>query len=100
MELYSERIEVELPQDQALPAPVVFTWRGQRYEVRETVRRWTDTGFPPGAKRRSWLERRHREYFRLRTEEGAVWEVYLDRAGGRRAWFLSRRWGPEELPDS
>ena len=96
MDLYSEPIEVELPADRVLPTPEAFTWRGARYPVVETTRAWMDYGFPPGVKRRSWLERRHRNYYRVRTEDGSVWEVYLDRTGGRRKWFLSRRWQPGE----
>ena len=97
MNLLSEAIEVELPEGTVLPSPVAFTLRGERWVVAETLQAWADHGFPPGVKRRSWLERRHRNYFRVRTEDGSVWELYLDRSGGARKWFASRRWEAGEL---
>jgi hypothetical protein len=96
MDLYSEPIEVELPAGAVTPSPTAFTCRGERHAVVELLSAWQDAGFPSGARRRSWLERRHRNYFRVRTEDESVWEVYLERGSGRRKWYVSRRWNPGE----
>ena len=93
MELYADRIEVELEEEApVLPGPKAFTWSGQRYVVVRTLRVWQDASFPDRLRRRHrWWERRHRNYFRVQTESGETWDLYLDRGGGRQ-WYLSRRW--------
>ena len=93
MELYADRIEVELEEEaRPLASPNAFTWRGQRYGVVRVLRAWQDAGFADGGQRRHrWWERRHRNYFRVQTESGEIWDLYLDRGGGRQ-WYLSRRW--------
>ena len=39
---------------------------------------------------RTWYRRRHRNCYRVRTEEGSIYEPYLDRSGSRRDWVLAR----------
>ena len=98
MELLSEPIEVEMPQDLVvLPHPLAFTWRGERYEVARLLEMWTDAGFGDRRKgKHHWWERRHRNCFRVETTDGNRWDLYLDRGGGRRKWFARRRWREEE----
>lgn len=91
-ELISERIEVELSDDErALRVPVAFTWRGQRYVIRQIVSVWVDAGFGAGEVTRTWYRRRHRNAYRVETEGGEVFEVYLDRGGSRRDWVLAKK---------
>jgi len=90
--LISERIEVELSDGaERLREPVAFTWRGRRYVVREIVSAWTDAGFGAGEVTRTWYRRRHRNVYRVETEEGETYELYLDRGGSRRDWVLRRK---------
>ncbi len=98
MDLLSEPIEVELRDEPGvLVRPCAFTWRGRRYGIVRLLEVWTDAGFAdPGGRRKHWWERRHRNYYRVETEEGDVWDLYLDRSGRRRRWFLSRRRGRDE----
>lgn len=97
MELYADRIQVEMDdQPRALPAPRAFTWRGQRYPVVRILRTWHDVGFADRGRPHRWWERRRRTYFRLQTESGDTWDIYLDRGGQGRRWYLSRRWRPGE----
>jgi hypothetical protein len=74
------------------PAPLSFIWRGKRYEITEIVRSWHDHGFSPAAPRkRSWLMRRHRNVYMVKTDTGEEFEIYLDRGSGRRDWYLYKR---------
>jgi len=68
--------------------PVAFTWRGERHVIREILSAWTDTGFGAGEATRTWWRRRHRNAYRVETEAGEVYELYLDRGGSRREWVL------------
>jgi hypothetical protein len=89
MEIYSEKIEVE---GEGEPVrPVSFTWRGQEFQIERILRTWQDWGFPAGSpKRKTWVLRRHRNYFTVRTVGGRIFEIYLDRKAASRTWILYR----------
>jgi hypothetical protein len=82
--------------------PAAITWRGAGYAVDEILNAWSDWGFPQGAVRRNWRTRRHRNYFRVRTSDGRIFEIYLDRGTkpGREAWFLLRELGLGPQPNA
>jgi len=93
---FGRRVEVTCEKDAggfALPAR--FDFGDRCIEVAEVVAQWHDHGFHPAARRRSWLERRHRTYYRVRGDDGCLYDLYVDRTGGRRDWFVTERWdGP------
>lgn len=73
-------------------APKSFVWRGARYQVTEVVKAWQDWHTPPGAKHaQRWMHRRHRNCFIVRTNDGQLFELYLDRGAGKRDWVLYKR---------
>lgn len=91
MTLISESIVVEMREGAGgLLEPGAFTWRGDRYEVARVLQAWFDTGFVAGERTRTWYRRRHRNCYRVEATDGRVYELYLDRAGGRRDWVLRR----------
>ena len=87
-EFVHEEIEVEFERKPG--PPVAIVWRGKRIAVAEVLRAWADHGFGPFRYGTRWWQRRHRNYYRVRTAEGEVVECYLDRGRGR--WVLCRRW--------
>jgi len=90
--LISEPVQVEMTDSgERLREPKAFVWRGERYEVAQVESMWTDTGFVAGERTRTWYRRRHRNCWRVKTTAGEVYELYLDRGGGRRTWILARR---------
>jgi len=69
--------------------PTRFTWRGVDYEIVEIIQNWQDWGFSAGAQSRNWMTRRHRNYFRVRTGSGEIFELYLDRSDAPDSgWYL------------
>ena len=72
-------------------APAQFVWRGQVFHVREILHSWSDWHFGEGSHTRSWRNRRHRNYFQVRTPRGDF-ELYVDRGvrGERSVWILAR----------
>ena len=89
--LIEERIEVGVEaRPSGLQEPAFFTWRGRRYEVRRIVSAWVDKGFAAGEVTRRWWRRRHRNYYRVQADDGQVYEIYLDRGGSKRDWYLAR----------
>ena len=103
-------IEVQFDQPPALEkkpgCPERFTWQEQTYRVVERLDEWHDysrrgrmaRNMRPGhaataAQRGSWGV--GRDYFRVRTDAGRIFDLYYDRApksvGDRKgAWFLYR----------
>jgi hypothetical protein len=104
-----EAIEVEFEEAPALEkvpdCPSRFVWGGEVFVVMEKLREWHDyrrrghmgRNMEPhhleaARQRGSWGV--GRDYFRVRTDVGRVFELYYDRApnaGGRKGgWFLYR----------
>ena len=83
-----EEIQVEV--DGEVSAPTEFTWRDHKYSIAHIVHQWPDWGFAAGSSQRNWRTRRHRNYYRVKTADGEVWEMYLDRntPDGSPRWFL------------
>lgn len=71
-----EAIVVEVSGD--LPRPVSFRWRGEDYAIEEVLQQWSDWHFGAGSHKRTWRNRRHRNYYRVRTLRG-LYELYFDR---------------------
>jgi len=89
-EFIDEPIAVE--SEELTTAPKSFVWRDVRYEVAEVVKMWQDWHTPPFADHaRSWINRRHRNCFVVRTTDGQLFEMYLDRGSGKRDWILYKR---------
>jgi len=87
MKLVSERITVACEGEPSRPAS--FVWHGETFNVAEVLATWQDWGFSGGApRRRTWRMRRHRTYFRVRTADERVFELYLDRGAKSLQWFL------------
>ena len=89
MRLISEDIQVTTTRDErGLMAPASFTRKGREYRVVQVLRQWVDAGFTPGERHKTWLTRRHRNVFRVLCDDDRIYEIYLDRSGGRRVWHL------------
>lgn len=68
--------------------PVSFLWRGQEYRIVEVVGVKRHLDF-----RRPWWQRRHRDYYRVRTDTGQTFELYFHRGPGRKYWVLYKEVG-------
>jgi hypothetical protein len=78
--------EVAVSFDKKPGPPSSFVWRGEEHRVAEvrSMRRVLDVRNP-------WWQRRHRDYYQVKTDAGDVFELYLHRGPGRRYWVLYRR---------
>ena len=105
---YAEPIEVQFDiapvREKSPHCPNTFTWRTETFEVAEVLEEWIDY------KRRGRMARNMapahlasasrlgswgvgRFYFRVKTREGRIFEIYYDRApedadGRKGNWFL------------
>jgi hypothetical protein len=111
-----EPIQVEFDQPPALEkrpgCPDQFVWRGETYRVAELLREWHDyarrgrmarnmrpTHAAAAARRGSWGV--GRDYYRVRTDSGQVFDLYYDRApksidDRKGSWVLYQEMSAEE----
>jgi hypothetical protein len=79
--------------------PVSFKWKDREYRVESVLRQWQDYDYSSVAVKKTWRTRRHRNYFHVRTDSGAAFEIYCDRgtklAAGKQ-WVLSSELGDGE----
>ena len=87
--------EIQVETAEAEPRrPTAFSVGGRRYLVADVISTWEDEA--PGSAR-DWhqRQRRQRTFYRLRTEEGELFDVYYDWSESRRhhrdRWVLHRR---------
>jgi len=100
VEFIGKAVEVELGEGEA-PSPAAFRLGKREHRVAEVLQRWEEQGsgqqIPGHQEHRGQAQRVH---YRVRTDEGEVYELYLDwqadrRLGKRRQeksrWFVHRR---------
>jgi hypothetical protein len=86
-EFYSEKIDVI--RDEKTRNPVSFVWRDKEYRIKEVIASWPDYSFPKsGAKIKRWWQRKHRNYYRVLTDDDEVFEIYFDRGSKEHEWIL------------
>ncbi len=59
--------------------PLCFRYGREKHGVVEILDQWQDYGFSPAATKRNWRNRRHRNYYKLRTDKGLHALIYFDR---------------------
>lgn len=99
VDFVGREVEVTLSEDEA-PVPVAFRLGSRQYKVVEQIATWQEGAFAGLRPGRDWRQQQERRYYRVRTEEGEVYELYADwsprrrqRKGGAHTvrWYLHRR---------
>ncbi|MCH7576621.1 MAG: hypothetical protein IH822_02330 [Chloroflexi bacterium] len=99
VDFVDREIEVQLSEDEA-PVPLAFRLGSREYKIGEQLATWEDHAFAALQRGRDWRQQQQRRYYRVRTEEGEVYELYADWSPGRRRrkgeaqgtrWYLHRR---------
>lgn len=90
--------EIKVSTDGEVKAPTAFTLDKRQYIIAEIVQEWQDHGFGPTAsgRRKRWWERRHRNYYLIKTTNGELYEIYYDRGANLkhpefRKWYAHRK---------
>ena len=77
--------------------PVSFRLDDKLHVIDEILVAWPDHGFGASSdKRNRWWQRRHRNYYQVRTTDEEVFEIYYDRGVSLkhpryRKWYVTRR---------
>ena len=92
---FGRQIEVTTGGD--VKVPVSFRLDDREYIIVEVLESWPDHGFGSSAAgRKRWWQRHHRIYYRVKTSDGEVYEMYYDRGVSLdhpefKKWFLTQR---------
>lgn len=94
-QFFSREIKVDVSGE--VKVPTSFRLGDREYEISEVIEAWQDHGFGRSPRRRrKWWQRRHRNYYRVKTTQDKVFEIYYDRGTNlkhpeRKKWFLYRQ---------
>lgn len=89
--------EIKVSLSGELRIPVSFRFDARTYQIEEILDCWQDYGFGRAApRRRRWWNRHHRNYYRVKTDSGEVYELYHERGTSleqaqKGKWFLSHK---------
>jgi hypothetical protein len=91
---FGRQIEVVTGGD--VKTPVSFRLDGCDYIIAEILESWPDYGFSRSETSRTWKTRHHRNYYRVKTTAGEVYEMYYDRGTNLKhpefkKWFLTQK---------
>lgn len=92
IEFLGKEISVTLGEGE-VRQPHAFRLGPNSYKVKEVMATWLDNaygGVP--ARKRGWQDRPERQFYRVRTEDGEVFELYVDTPGGRKSRPRKARW--------
>lgn len=70
---------IEVERDADTREPLAFSFKDERHTIAVIMTYWQDHGFPNDGRKHTWRQRRHRNYYRVRTNEGRDFEIYYDR---------------------
>ena len=108
VDFVGREVDVTLSEGEA-PMPLAFRLGSHEYKVAEQIASWQEGGFAGLRRGRDWRQQQERRYYRVRTEEGEVYELYADwsprrrqRKGGEPTvrWYLHRRIGAAAPPEA
>ena len=89
--------EIKVTLSGEVKVPTSFRLDDREYVISDIVAAWPDYGFGGSpSRRKKWWQRHHRNYYRVRTAQGEVFEIYHDRGTNlkhpeRKKWFLYRQ---------
>ncbi len=89
--------EIEVTLDGEVRSPVSFRLSDRVYVISNILEAWHDYGFGrPTLRHARWWQRHHRNYYRVKTSEDLVFEIYYDRGTNLehpeyKKWYLHRQ---------
>jgi len=89
--------EIKVTTSGEVKAPASFELDGEEHVIAEVLESWPDRGFGRIVlPQRKWLQRHHRNYYRVKTTDGELYEIYYDRGVSLKnpeykKWYVTRR---------
>lgn len=90
--------EIQVTTGGEIKTPISFQLAGREYIIAEIMQAWQDHGFgqTSAGRKHKWWQRRHRNYYLIKTTENELFEIYYDRGTSFqhpefRKWILHRK---------
>jgi hypothetical protein len=88
--------EIQVTTAEGVKTPVAFKLEGREYKVAEVMDIWQDASYGSSETSKTWRTRHHRSYYRVKTDNGEVYEMYFDRGTNLRhpefrKWYLTQK---------
>jgi hypothetical protein len=88
--------EIKVTSAEGVKTPVAFMLDGREYKVVEVMEWWQDAGYGNSETNKNWRTRHHRSYYRVKADDGNVYEMYFDRGTNLRhpeyrKWYLTQK---------
>ena len=88
--------QIAVQQHEETRRPISFELDGLQHVVQEVMAYWHDYGFPDDGRSHKWIQRRHRNYYRVLTTGGDTFEIYYDRGVSLKSpkymrWYATRQ---------
>ena len=104
VDFLGKEVEVTLS-DEVPPRPTAFRAGSREYAIAERLATWQDNSFAGMKRPRGRPGPEQRTFYRVRTKEGEVYELYADWSPSRRAaeatrWYLHRRLSAAPAPEA
>lgn len=93
---FGKEVDVTVEGDR-VHRPVAFSFDGETHEIKSILHYREDAGFGKGGRRsHRWWQRRHRNYYRVKTTNDELFEIYHDRGAATehrdiRRWYVTRQ---------
>ena len=87
---------IKVQQHEETRAPVSFALDGEQHDIQDVMVSWQDFGMPNDGRKHTWIQRHHRNYFRVRTTKGETYEIYYDRGVSMNSpkhmrWYVTKQ---------
>ena len=91
--------EIEMLETAEGGRPVRLRFRNQEHCITEVRQQWQDFGFSAATFKKSWRNRRHRNYYEVLTDQGRHFLIYFDRGvkmESRKKWVVVEEFSAPE----
>jgi hypothetical protein len=87
--------EIQVTTAEGVKTPVAFRMGDREYKVVEVTESWQDAGYGTSETNKNWRTRHHRSYYRVKADDGNIYEMYFDRGTNLRhpeyrRWYLTQ----------
>jgi len=92
--------QIDVVTEKCPAIPVSFFIEEECHKVDEILLVWHDYKFPDDDRKHRWWQRKHKNFYRLRTVAGRIFEIYFDLDSGSknndsRRWYVTKKFDCE-----
>ena len=88
--------QIDVTTEGEIKTPVSFVFNKREYMITEVLEFWPDWGYGASTTGKHWRQRHHRNYYRVKTTDGEIYEIYYDRGVSKlhsefQKWYITQK---------